>query len=360
MTPGRISLKTNSTAKKSTPWLDNLLKDWKNPVFPSAEEPIPFVNPELPNLEPNGEEVSIFGDRAQSRARSHLTSSTLSVKTKLTKDALRTGKVLAQVDSQFILLLAPSDGPGASGLDMLVIVDQHAADERCRVEQLFRQLCEPATETDSITSNLGFRPSIRSTELPKPISLNLPAQEARHFRAQAGHFARWGILYDMDPSADDGASETLKVTALPTPVSRRAASDPALLAAMLRAEMWAVAEHGRGPARDGLRPGDGSGGGHGWACGMAGCPAGVVGMLNSRACRSAVMFNDPLSLRECEDLVARLARCAFPFQCAHGRPSVVPLLRLGEGLPGGGGEDGRPGFVDAFRRWREREAVEEE
>ena len=203
MTPGRISLKTSSMAKnRQQPTNKHRSKDWKNPVFPSAEEPIPFVNLELANLEPNGEGVSIFGDRAQSRARSHMTSSTLSVKTKLTKDALRTGKVLAQVDSQFILLLVPSDGPGASGLDTLVIVDQHAADERCRVEQLFQQLCEPATETDSITSNLGFRSSIRSTELPKPISFNLPAQEARHFRAQAGLLCPVGHrLRHVDPSA---------------------------------------------------------------------------------------------------------------------------------------------------------------
>jgi hypothetical protein len=41
------------------------------------------------------------------------------------------------------------------------------------------------------------------------------------------------------------------------------------------------------------------------------------------------MFNDPLSKTDCVDLVHRLARCAFPFQCAHGRPSMAPLLDLG-------------------------------
>lgn len=40
------------------------------------------------------------------------------------------------------------------------------------------------------------------------------------------------------------------------------------------------------------------------------------------------MFNDPLTPDECEVLVRRLARCAFPFQCAHGRPSMVPILDL--------------------------------
>ena len=44
----------------------------------------------------------------------------------------------------------------------------------------------------------------------------------------------------------------------------------------------------------------------------------------------AIMFNDPLSHSECEDLLRRLAKCAFPFQCAHGRPSMAPLLDLGQ------------------------------
>ena len=31
------------------------------------------------------------------------------------------------------------------------------------------------------------------------------------------------------------------------------------------------------------------------------------------------MFNDPLSLEQCERLVKHLAATSFPFQCAHGR-----------------------------------------
>ncbi len=37
------------------------------------------------------------------------------------------------------------------------------------------------------------------------------------------------------------------------------------------------------------------------------------------------MFNDNLTKLECEELVKKLAKCAFPFQCAHGRPSMVVL-----------------------------------
>ncbi len=50
------------------------------------------------------------------------------------------------------------------------------------------------------------------------------------------------------------------------------------------------------------------------------------------------MFNDVLSKEACRDLVGRLAACAFPFQCAHGRPSMVPLLDLGGGVSRPGDE----------------------
>lgn len=43
------------------------------------------------------------------------------------------------------------------------------------------------------------------------------------------------------------------------------------------------------------------------------------------------MFNDALSLEDCQQLVSRLSKCAFPFQCAHGRPSMAPLVDIGSG-----------------------------
>jgi DNA mismatch repair protein MLH3 len=69
-------------------------------------------------------------------------------------------------------------------------------------------------------------------------------------------------------------------------------------------------------------------GAHSWVQQMSGCPQSILDLLNSRACRGAIMFNDPLSIEECKVLVSRLAKCAFPFQCAHGRPSMIPILDL--------------------------------
>lgn len=54
------------------------------------------------------------------------------------------------------------------------------------------------------------------------------------------------------------------------------------------------------------------------------------------------MFNDVLTKDDCESLLARLAKCAFPFQCAHGRPSMVPIVDLGVGGRFGGWTERQP------------------
>ena len=40
------------------------------------------------------------------------------------------------------------------------------------------------------------------------------------------------------------------------------------------------------------------------------------------------MFNDVLSRETCEELLLRLAKTDFPFVCAHGRPSMAPVVNL--------------------------------
>jgi DNA mismatch repair protein MLH3 len=62
--------------------------------------------------------------------------------------------------------------------------------------------------------------------------------------------------------------------------------------------------------------------------GAGGPPPHVDRVLASKACRSAVMFGDALGPAECEALLVRLAACAVPFQCAHGRPSLFPLADM--------------------------------
>ncbi|WIA13629.1 hypothetical protein OEZ85_007193 [Tetradesmus obliquus] len=57
-------------------------------------------------------------------------------------------------------------------------------------------------------------------------------------------------------------------------------------------------------------------------------PPGVVRVLKSKACRSAIMFGKLLSRQQCVDLVQQLGQTELCFCCAHGRPTTVPLVDL--------------------------------
>ena len=55
-------------------------------------------------------------------------------------------------------------------------------------------------------------------------------------------------------------------------------------------------------------------------------PPAVDRILHSKSCRGAVMFGDALSVPYCQQLLQQLSRTTLCFQCAHGRPTVIPCL----------------------------------
>ena len=59
-------------------------------------------------------------------------------------------------------------------------------------------------------------------------------------------------------------------------------------------------------------------------------PLTIRNVLSSRACKGAIKFGDELSEKRCADLVAELGECGNPFACAHGRPTIHPLVDLSE------------------------------
>jgi DNA mismatch repair protein MutL len=48
-------------------------------------------------------------------------------------------------------------------------------------------------------------------------------------------------------------------------------------------------------------------------------------MIAKTVCRHAVKANDPLAGAELEKLIADLRRCAMPYTCPHGRPTLVEM-----------------------------------
>ncbi|KAK6638946.1 hypothetical protein RUM43_007216 [Polyplax serrata] len=54
----------------------------------------------------------------------------------------------------------------------------------------------------------------------------------------------------------------------------------------------------------------------------------LYNLFTSDACHSAIKFNKPLTKSCMADMINKLKNCKLPFQCAHGRPCVIPIIDL--------------------------------
>lgn len=327
---GRLtrSLSNPSIMPKAGSWSSELLKKWENPVFDITEEIIPQVSFDGPTIETS---ESVQGQRhccSDLDIQKAFTQSSASFLAKFSKKGLNAAKVVSQVDKKFILICV-NESPNTNDredAELLVLVDQHAADERIRVEGLL--------------ADLKASPIL----LSKPLIFEIQAREYPLLSRLAPSFAALGIVYDLSAAAGSPKCKII-VKALPAVIAERCRMEPKILIELIRSESWKC-EGGGSLATNSY-------------------PQGLLDMLNSRACRSAIMFNDELTKEECKTLIQRLGKCAFPFQCAHGRPSMVPLVDLGAGASLGVGKQafGSPildldtsnedkGFGAAWRVWK--------
>jgi len=62
--------------------------------------------------------------------------------------------------------------------------------------------------------------------------------------------------------------------------------------------------------------------------GSSAMPPAVLRILNFKSCRGAIMFGDPLLPSECCLIIEELKATSLCFQCAHGRPTTVPIVNV--------------------------------
>jgi DNA mismatch repair protein MutL len=159
----------------------------------------------------------------------------------------------------------------------LVLLDQHAAHERILFEQMMARI-----ESNSAAP---------SQKLLLPETIELPPRDAQFLREQLSALTRLGV------GLSEFGERTFLLDALPpfikVPDSRRFVFD---LVDELRAAGREV-----NLAR--------------------------LGELTvaKTVCRHAVKANDPLGGPELENLVEDLRRCAMPYTCPHGRPTLIEM-----------------------------------
>uniref|UniRef100_A0A669ENX4 MutL homolog 3 n=1 Tax=Oreochromis niloticus TaxID=8128 RepID=A0A669ENX4_ORENI len=269
--------------------LFSLYSKWNNPVFVRP----PMVGVDISSGQADGLAVKIHNVLFPYR---------------FSKSMIHSMKVIHQVDKKFLAcLISTKDDELVEHTEtkgnLLVLVDQHAAHERVRLENLIADSYEDDPDAP------GERRLCTSTILP-PLGISVTEEEIRMLRSCQPHLRSLGLEVHFSPAAD------LKVFVGKVPLcfmekesNELRRGRPSVIKPIAEEYLREQIEllHSTGRVRGTL-------------------PLTVLKVLASLACHGAIKFNDTLSRDECYSLVASLSACQLPFQCAHGRPSIVPLV----------------------------------
>lgn len=159
----------------------------------------------------------------------------------------------------------------------LVLLDQHAAHERILFEQMLNRLEQQGNAA--------------SQKLLLPETVELSARDAHFLRDQLPALTRMGV------GLSEFGERTFLLDALPPFVK---APDARRFVLELVDELKAA-----GQEVNALRLGEHT--------------------IAKTVCRHAVKANDPLTGPELQNLVDDLRRCAMPYTCPHGRPTLIEM-----------------------------------
>lgn len=226
--------------------------------------------------------------------------------------ALDNVRVIAQVDRKFILCIA-----GTCDDLTLLCMDQHAVDERVRLEDNIASYVTACVS--AATGDTSSRPMC-SGVLPEPVAVT----GLTDVQAQMDTLTFWGFEFGSV------AQEQCVLTHVPTVLRMQ---DADALAAMLSSFSTWLKHHPR-DTHEWLRAtvcGDTSSSAVLLAA-LRHLPPRFVEALVTDACKNAVRtysanpgFTHVLTKEQCMRLVLQQSGTLFPFQCAHGRPSTVRL-----------------------------------
>ncbi|PFX17093.1 DNA mismatch repair protein Mlh3 [Stylophora pistillata] len=266
-----------------------LLDIWKNPVFAAPEKDILAVS-------------------KSGLDKSHISVHNVVHPYRFTKEMLASMRVLRQLDEKFIVGVVSYEEE-VDGL--LVLVDQHAAHERVRLERLQSELFEDGSDTKT-----GGKPRIMSSTVSPPLELFLSREDICLLKSFQAEIERIGIRFIISKSSESSEEVSVLVDSVPSVFVEREFSEvkrgrPSVA---LNNVKGLIREHIEQLSRTrGVPPA---------------IPKTISEVISSQACHGAVKFGEPLGTTECQELIQSLSKCQLPFQCAHGRPSVIPLVDL--------------------------------
>jgi len=220
-----------------------------------------------------------------------------------TKDMLKKVNIIGPVDNKFIACVICTD----KNEKMLVLVDQHAAHERIRLEKLLTQVGYYSNEKKKISGN--------NTALSPPASLYLSENDTSLMIHYKKEFDNVGLRFAFVKTTNS-SSKNVFISSVPAifvsgSELKLEAKGTVLNTDFLKEFIVEQIKYMK----------------------STGCPCNtssrtIFKALASYACHGAIRFGDKISLLTCRSIMKDLAKCDLPFQCAHGRPSIAPIFQI--------------------------------
>ncbi|XP_053339257.1 DNA mismatch repair protein Mlh3 isoform X3 [Clarias gariepinus] len=266
--------------------LSTLYSEWNNPVFVRP----PQVAVDVTSCQAEGLAVKIHN---------------IIFPYRFTKEMIHSMKVIHQVDKKFLACLINTTESSENEENLLVLVDQHAAHERVRLEALVNESYEDDSDTPG-------KKRLCASRVSPPLEIHMTEEEIRLLRLYQLSLRDLALEISF-PQTEQSYVLVEKLPACfvekENTEKRRGRRSviKSITEEYIREHIEAVQSTGRVKAT---------------------LPLTVHNVLASQACHGAIKFNDELNKEECCSLVASLSSCQLPFQCAHGRPSILPLADL--------------------------------
>eukprot|EP00956_Cyclotella_meneghiniana_P031225 scaffold81317_cov68-Cyclotella_meneghiniana.AAC.4 len=272
--------------------------DFDDAFMDSSTKPLTDDNPELLYDMDTDDQIPLQWTKTRIVTREKTASALSNSKSNderisLTKQMLSTAQVIAQVEDKFIIIKTQGK---------LCIVDQHAADERVALEKLEHALFHPnfseGMRIELTKKHMLVGDILKATPVMPAKRVVLTKSQMESVQQHRRILFKWHFTY-KPPSTGE---ESILLTGVPSICGR--VTDVCDFVDFVNELQFSRGEQVK--------------------------PECVKRILASQACRYAIMFGDKLTDEQCSKLISNLSKCDMAFICAHGRPSVIPLLDLEE------------------------------
>nr|XP_026485613.1 DNA mismatch repair protein Mlh3-like [Vanessa tameamea] len=205
-------------------------------------------------------------------------------------ESLQQAQILGQVDKKFIAARMQSRySSGGKSSHFLTLFDQHAVDERVRLE---RNL------SDYFDGNKW-----KSVAFEK-FQLKLSHDDYFYLYNYKDKFTQFGLQWTF-------VEKHVLIHAVPEAILGKNPRKAEIIFTAIKkliSEQIDLIQSSRGN--------------------VSSYPKCIMELIFSEACRYAIKFGDQLSKDDCVNMIGALANCKTPFQCAHGRPVMAIIMEI--------------------------------